>query len=263
MTSSILLTGGTGTLGRRVLPLLLDAGFTVRVLSRRVHEPGDGVEYVTGDLIEDEGTAAAVEGAETVLHLAGGAKGDDVATRNLARAAARAGVGHFVHISVVGADRIPLAYLRAQRDAELAVADSGVPWTTLRAAQFHTLVLTMVEKMAKLPVVPVPGGLRLQSVDPGEVAARLVELVRGEPSGPVADLVGPEEYGLAEPVRAYLRAYGKRRPLMPVRIPGKAGRAYRAGENLSVDGAMRGTRTWAEFLADAPEHVHVVGTEAP
>ncbi|GAA2060627.1 NAD(P)H-binding protein [Streptomyces albiaxialis] len=256
MTSSILLTGGTGTLGRRVLPLLLDEGFTVRVLSRKAHARADGVEYVTGDLLKDEGTEAAVDGAATVLHLAGGAKGDDVATRNLARAAARAGTRHFVHISVVGADRVPLAYLRAQRDAERAVADSGVPWTTLRAAQFHTLVLTMVEKMTKLPVVPVPGGLRLQSVDPGEVAARLVGLTRGEPSGLVPELVGPEEYGLADVLRTYLRAHGKRRPLMPVRIPGRAGRSYRAGENLSVDGVTRGTRTWAEFLA-VQEHVQV------
>jgi uncharacterized protein YbjT (DUF2867 family) len=254
MTSPILLTGGTGTLGRLVVPLLRDAGYDVRVLSRHSHEPGDGVEYVTGDLLKGEGIESAVEGAEIILHLAGGPKGDDEATRNLVRAASRAGVQHLVHISVIGADRVPLSYFRAKLGAERAVADSGVPRTTLRAAQFHDLVLTVVQKMAKLPVVPVPGGLRFQPVDSGEVAARLVELTLGKPAGLVPDLAGPKVYGMAELVRGYLQARGKRRLMMPVRIPGKAGRAYRAGENLSREGAFVGQRTWEDFLAERLRH---------
>ena len=254
MTSPILLTGGTGTLGRLVVPLLRDAGYDVRVLSRHSHEPGDGVEYVTGDLLEGEGIEPAVDGAELILHLAGGPKGDEEATRNLVRAASRAGVQHLVYISVIGADRVPLGYFRSKLGAERAVADSGVPWTTLRAAQFHDLVLTVVQKMAKLPVVPVPGGLRFQPVDSGEVAARLVELTLGKPAGLVPDLAGPKVYGMAELVRGYLQARGKRRLMMPVRMPGKAGRAYRAGENLSREGAFVGRRTWEDFLAERLRH---------
>ncbi|MGH3424576.1 MAG: SDR family oxidoreductase, partial [Nocardioidaceae bacterium] len=190
MTPPILVTGGTGTLGRLVVARLLSAGSDVRVLSRSGREPADGIEYVTGDLLKNEGLEAAVDGVGIVLHLAGGPKGDDEATRNLVRAAARAGVRHLVYISVVGADRVPLAWLRSKLAAEQAIADSGVPWTTLRAAQFHDLVLTVVQKMARMPVVPIPGGLRFQPVDSDEVAARLVELARGEPAGRVADLTG-------------------------------------------------------------------------
>jgi hypothetical protein len=51
-------------------------------------------------------------------------------------------------------------------------------------------------------------------------------------------------------VRGYLKATGKHRPMLPVRIPGKAGRAYRAGDNLVLEGAQVGKRTWAEFLGD-------------
>ncbi|HVK25816.1 MAG TPA: NAD(P)H-binding protein [Actinokineospora sp.] len=246
--TSILVTGGTGTLGSLVTPLLLAQGLDVRVLSRHDRAPAGGIELVTGDLVKDEGVDAAVAGAEIVLHLAGGPKGDDVATRNLARAAAKAGVRHLVYISVIGADRVPLAWLKSKLDAERAVAESGVPWTTLRAAQFHSLTLTMVEKMAKLPVVPVPGGLRLQPVDAADVAARLVELALGEPAGLVPDLAGPTVYALGELIDGYLGARGKRRLRLPVRIPGKAGRSYRAGENLSLDGAV-GARTWEDFLA--------------
>lgn len=241
---NILVTGGTGTLGRIVTPLLRDAGHQVTVLSRR---PVDGAAHVTADLRTGEGIDLA--GAETVLHLAGGPKGDDEATRNLVRAAVDAGVRHLVHISVVGADRVPVAWLRMKHAAEQAIAESGLPWTTLRAAQFHDLTLTVAEKMAKLPIVPVPGGLRFQPVDAADVADRLVELTLGEPAGLVTDLVGPTVYGMGDLVRGYLRATGRRRPMMPVRMPGKAGKSYRAGENLNLNGADHGHRTWEDFLA--------------
>jgi uncharacterized protein YbjT (DUF2867 family) len=250
MSAPILVTGGTGTLGRHVVPLLRAAGQDVRVLSRRGREPRDGVEYVTGDLLAGEGIAPAVAGVGTVLHLAGGPKGDDEATGNLVRAAASAGVRHLVYISVIGADTVPLGYFRAKLGAERAVAGSGPPWTILRAAQFHDLVLTVAEKMAKLPVIPVPGGLRFQPVDSRDVAARLVELTLGRPAGRVADLAGPQVYGMGDLVGDYLRACGKRRAMMPVRMPGKAGRAYRAGLNLSLEGADVGSRSWPEFLAE-------------
>ena len=248
--SLLLVTGGTGTLGRLVVPMLRAAGRDVRVLSRQPRDPADGIDQVTGDLRTGEGLAAAVEGAGTVLHLAGGPKGDEEATSNLMEAAAAAGVRHVVYISVIGADKVPLSWFAAKLGAERAVAGSGLPWTTLRAAQFHDLALTVVEKMAKLPVIPAPGGLRFQPVDAREVAARLVELTLGEPAGLVPDLAGPTVYGMAELSGGYLEARGKRRLTMPVRMPGKAGRAYRAGANLSVEGAHVGKRTWEDFLAE-------------
>jgi uncharacterized protein YbjT (DUF2867 family) len=248
MRAPILVTGGTGTIGRRVVPLLRDAGQDVRVLTRQDRESGNGVEYVTGDLMKDEGIEAALDGVETVMHLAGGGKGDEEVARNLMAAVARARVRHIVLISVIAADRVPLAWMKTQVAVERTVAESGVPYTILRAAQLHDLVVKVVESMAKLPVVPIPGGLRFQPVDGRDVAARLVELALGEPAGRVPDLAGPEVYGMRDLVTGYLGARGKRRPTLPVRIPGKAGRAYRAADNLTVDGADHGTRTWEDFL---------------
>jgi uncharacterized protein YbjT (DUF2867 family) len=257
MTAPILVTGGTGTLGRLVVRRLRDGGADVRVLSRRRREAADGVEFVTGDLATGEGVAAAVAGTEVVLHCAGGPKGDEVKARHLVQAASRAGVRHLVYISVVGADRIPAAsgidramfgYFGSKLGAERAVADSGLPWTTLRATQFHDLLLTTVQQLARLPVIPVPAGFRFQPVDPDEVAARLVELALGPPAGLVPDLAGPRVYELAELLRGYLRARGRHRPILPVRVPGKAARAFRSGANLSLDQAV-GHRTWEDFLA--------------
>ncbi|MBM9506459.1 SDR family oxidoreductase [Actinacidiphila acididurans] len=248
MTSPILVTGGTGTLGKHVVPLLLQAGREVRVLSRTGKDPINGVEYVNADLLKGEGLDPALQGVETVLHLAGGPKGDDKVAQNLVQAAVRADVKHMVYISVIAADKVPLGYFRAKHGAEQAVAGSGLPWTTLRAAQFHDLVFNVVSKMTKMPVVPVPGGLRFQPVDAREVADRLVDLTLGQPAGLVPDLAGPKVYGMGDLARGYLQALGKRRPMMPMRMPGKAGKAYRAADNLNLE-AQVGKLTWEEYLA--------------
>ena len=254
MTSPVLVTGGTGTLGRQVVPRLRDAGREVRVLSRRSHAP----EHVTGDLLAGEGIEPAVRGAGTIVHLAGATKGDDEATRNLVGAASRAGAQHLVYISVVGTDRIPLVsgldramfgYFGSKLAAERVVADSGLPWTTLRATQFHDLLVTVAQQMVKLPAIPVPAGFRFQPVDAGEVAGRLVELTLAAPAGLVPDMAGPRVYRMADLLRGYLRARGKRRRIVAVRIPGKAASALRAGANLAPERAV-GHRTWEEFLAE-------------
>ncbi|SHN51385.1 Uncharacterized conserved protein YbjT, contains NAD(P)-binding and DUF2867 domains [Geodermatophilus obscurus] len=263
MGTPILVTGGTGTLGRLVTPLLAEAAGAVRVLSRGSHEPAEGVEFVTGDLVSGEGVDAAVQGVDTIVHLAGTAKGDDVKARRLVDAAAASGVRHLVFISVVGADRIPVTgrmdrtmfgYFAAKLAAERIIAESGLPWTTLRATQFHELTLATVQGMAKMPVIPVPTGFRFQPVDAGEVAARLVELALDRPAGLVPDLGGPRVYGMDELIRSYLRARGRHRLTMPVRTPGDAARAFRAGANLAPERAV-GQRTWEEFLAErVPAH---------
>lgn len=249
MNAKIFVTGGTGGLGSHTVPLLRAAGYDLRILSRSVREDTDGVEYVTGDLLAGENLDEALDGMETVLHLAGAQKGDDIATRNLAQAAARAGVRHIVYISVIGADKVPVGWLRMKAAAEKAIEESGVPYTILRAAQFHDLTLKAVRTMAKLPVVPNPGGLRFQPVDARDVAARLVELVAGPPAGLVPDIAGPEVIAMGDLVRSYVKAAGKHRMLMPVRIPGKAGKAYRAGDNLTLAGALVASGSWTDFLA--------------
>jgi uncharacterized protein YbjT (DUF2867 family) len=258
MTAPILVTGGTGTLGRLVVAGLRDAGRDVRVLSRHPHEHTQGVEHVTGDLATGEGVDAAVAGTGVIVHCAGSAKGDGDKARHLAGAASRAGARHLVNISVVGADRVPLAsavdramfgYFGAKLAAEQAVAGSGLPWSTLRATQFHDLIYLVVRQLARLPVVPVPAGIRFQPIDAAEVAARLVELALGAPSGLVPDLAGPRAYDLAELARGYLRAVGRRRLFLPVRVPGQAAKALRSGANLSPGRAVGG-KTWEEFLTE-------------
>lgn len=167
-------------------------------------------------------------------------------------------MNHIVYISVVGADRIPvesfidramLGYFAGKRSAEEIVEQSGIPWTTLRATQFHDLTLKTVEAMAKMPIVPVPAGWRVQPVDAGEVADCLVELALAAPAGLAPSLGGPRVYEMDDLVRSYLQATGKQRPIIHLPLPGTAARAYREGANLAPDRAV-GRRTWEEFLAE-------------
>jgi uncharacterized protein YbjT (DUF2867 family) len=253
----ILVTGGTGTLGRHVVRRLTDAGRDVRVLTRGSRTDEAGVRYLTGDLLTGAGIGPAVDGVATIVHCAGSSRGDEVATQHLVSAAGGAGRPHLVYISVVGAERLPVrsrvdramfAYFDMKRKAERVVEGSGLPWTTLRATQFHDLILTVVQALTKLPMVPVPSRVAFQPVDTDEVAAHMVELALGPPSGLVPDIAGPRVHQTSELVRAYLDATGRRRLLVPIHLPGGAARALRSGANLPLGGTV-GTRTWEEFLA--------------
>ena len=179
-------------------------------------------------------------------------KGNEDETWRLVQAASRAGTRHLVYISVVGADSVPIisgidramfGYYGSKLAAEQVVAKSGLPWTTLRATQFHQSMLKLVQQMAKMPLIPVPAGWRFQPIDAGEVADRLVELALGTPSGLVPDMGGPRVYEMAELVRTYLRANGKRRPsclsgfrVMPPASSGRAKTSPRTGQSADVHG---------------------------
>ena len=172
----VLVTGGTGTLGRHVIPRLREAGRPVRLLSRQCGEAGEAIEHVTGDLATGEGIEAAVDGAEIIIHCAGSGRGDEDKAVNLVDALSGADARHLVFISVVGADRIPVVsgvdramfgYFASKLAAERVVADSGISWTTLRATQFHDMFLTTAAQMAKMPLIPVPSGFSSSRSMPG------------------------------------------------------------------------------------------------
>ncbi|MCU1472992.1 SDR family oxidoreductase [Amnibacterium sp.] len=248
MAAPMLVTGGTGNLGRRVVALLEAEGRDVRILSRHPGTDRPGVRHVAGDTVTGRGLDAAMTGAEVVLHLAGGPRGDDAAGRSVARSAGAAGVRHLVLISVVGADRMPIGYFRAKAAAEGAVAAGGTPFTILRAAQFHDFVHPVARALGRFPLVPAPRGLRFEPVDASEVAVRLVELALGDPAGRVPDLAGPDVLGFADLVAALRARLGRRTVHVPVPLAGRIGSAYRLGWNLAPAQATRGAITWSQYL---------------
>jgi uncharacterized protein YbjT (DUF2867 family) len=248
MASPVLVTGGTGRLGRLVVARLQDADCDVRVLARHDRgAPGDA-RFFTADLRSGEGVDPAVTGVSAIIHCATSTRGDAEATRNLVTAAARAGSPHLVYVSIVGIDHIASrGYPKAKLEAEEIVAGSALPWTILRVTQFYDYILGNVRKLARLPVTPVPAGFPIRPVDPGEVAARLAELALGEPAGRAADMAGPQAMNWVSMLRSYLEATHQRRWMIPVRIPGT--RAVRNGALLPPPGHTAGSRTWDQFLS--------------
>jgi uncharacterized protein YbjT (DUF2867 family) len=245
----VLVTGGTGRLGRRLIQPLQDAGHQVRQMSRRGTGPGG----VRGDLATGSDLTTALAGAEIVVHAASDPRGDpwqvDVAgTRRLVEAVDRSRLRHLVYVSIVGVDRIPYGYYRAKWAAEQVLLASGLPVTLLRATQFHEFADELLEQARRGPVVPVPMGWRVQPVDVGEVAAHVAEVCGRPPAGGVVEFGGPEELSVAELARAWAAAKAPGAHVVSTPVPGRLSAALRDGAGVPT-GGERGRRTYAEHLS--------------
>jgi uncharacterized protein YbjT (DUF2867 family) len=169
-------------------------------------------------------------------------------TERLLRAAGRAGVSHLLFVSIVGVDRNPyFPYYRLKLETERIVERSEVPWTILRATQFHGFLLLFIQPLGRLPVMPAPKDFLFQPIDVGEVAARVAELALAAPSGRVPDVGGPEVRTFADLAKAYLAVAGLGRRVVEVPVPGRMARALREGAQLAPDGRYGEVR-WEEFL---------------
>ncbi|MGW4381501.1 SDR family oxidoreductase [Kitasatospora sp. NPDC004531] len=245
----LVVTGGTGTLGRVVVRRLLARGCPVRVVSRQAHTP-DEHGWAVADLVTGRGLEQALAGAGTVVHCATtNGKRDVDATRRLLAAAREVGVPHLLYVSIVGIDRVPLGYYRAKAECERLIAGSGIGWTVLRATQFHDLLLRLLDGLSKAPVLLLPRGVAFQPVDVRDVAERLADLAEAGPAGRVADFGGPQVRPVEALAAEFLAASGRRRPVLRVPTPGGAVKALRAGGNLAP-GHADGRITFAEFLAE-------------
>jgi uncharacterized protein YbjT (DUF2867 family) len=248
-TPQVLVTGGTGVLGRRVVERLGSEGIRARVFSRSGRPC-----TIRGDLLTGEGLEPAVQGVDTIIHCASSpfrrARQVDVeGTGRLLEVAAEAGVSHLAYISIVGIDRAAsYPYYRIKLDTERVVEAAPVPHTILRATQFYDLVLMAMRFLDRLPLMVVPRGFLGQPIDAGEVAGRLVELALSGPAGRAPDIGGPEVSTLADAARGYLQAKGSRRRIFEFPVPGKTARAFREGALVCPDRAY-GKIRWEDFLS--------------
>ncbi len=262
--TQVLVTGGTGDLGRELVPRLVSRGYDVIVLSRRANPPVPaGVRVVQGDLTTGEGLEDALAGAEVIVHCATGAreaivrglgyrrskKTDIEPTERLASSAKSKGSPHIVYISIVGVDKIPLGYYRAKLETEQAIERSGLPYSILRTTQWHTFADEVCRRLSASPVLMLPKGFKSQLLDGGEVAERMAAIVDQGPSQHVPDMGGPEVLDMRHVSKSWLEAKGKRRAVLSLPIPGKAVAGFAAGHNLTP-GHADGRITWDQWLRE-------------
>src|SRR6266851_2434689 len=232
----ILVTGGAGRLGRLIVTQLSAAGYPVRGMSRRA-KPGDdwpGAEWKQADLKTGAGLSRAVQGMDVVVHLAA--------------------LGN----SMVGIDRVPWAGGKAKLASEDLIEHSGIPWSILRATQFHYGIDFLLHVLTRLPLVALlPTDLLLQPVAEEEVARRLCEIVQAGPSGRLPDMGGPQVYTSGELARSWLRQRGMHRAILPIFLPGKTASGMRQGGNTCPQQAT-GTVSWEAWLQQH-ERTHQIG----
>jgi uncharacterized protein YbjT (DUF2867 family) len=249
----VAVVGGTGVLGTPLVAELAARGDRVLALSRK---PGRtlpaGASRRRVDLTTGEGLAEALAGVEVVVDASNSSPRDAApvlveGTKRLLQAGAAAGVRHYVGVSIVGCDRVPIAYYKVKIEQERAIAGGQVPWSLLRATQFHTLLAWSFEQAGRFGVVP-SAAARLQPIDAPVVAARLVEAVHDRPAGRLDDVAGPEVRTLSELAKVW-RASGHR--ALPVRIPmlGPVGRPLHEAA-LCNPPAAAGGPTFEQWLAD-------------
>ncbi len=243
----ILVSGGTGTLGRELVRRFVEAGERVRVMTRdpgRARGLGPGVEFVGGDLADDASVAAALRGCRAVVAAAHGFVGpgrtspeavDRDGNRRLIRAAREAGIERFVLVSVVGAGpKHPMSLMRAKFAAELALRESGLAFTIVRAPPFMETWIRIVDEMLDAKghaLVFGPGTNPVNFVSVRDIAALAVLAVQGAAPDELYELGGPENVGLAELAQRVIQARGrvanvKHVPLLALRAVSFVARAF-------------------------------------
>jgi uncharacterized protein YbjT (DUF2867 family) len=245
----IAIVGGTGLLGRQVTAELRGRGHQVRVLSRNA--PEYRVDLTTG-----AGLDAALDGCEAVVDASNNSSRTAAATlvegtRRLLAAGQQAGVAHHVCVSIVGCDQVSLGYYRVKTEQEDVVAGGPLPWTIVRATQFHEFVAHMLGAAARYRVVPVPRGV-LQPVAVAEAAHAVADAAVAGPRRGRVQVAGPDVTAIRDLAVTWRRAAGQRALLLPIPVPGKVGRALLAGSLTTAHPDVRGTVTFAAWATSRP-----------
>lgn len=245
-------TGGTGTVGRHVVAELVLAGHAVRVLTRRPPADGPG-EHRAVDLTSGEGLDEALTGVDIVIDAANRAKGGKGAaavlvdgTARLLAAERRAGVAHHVALSLAGIEKVPHGYWAIKLAQERAVRDGGVPWSIVRATQFHELLDMGFGGAARAGVLPAFDAL-LQPVAALHVARVVAEVAQGEPLFAWEHVAGPEVRRMRDLARTWRAVTGRHAIVVPVPLRRRLAAPLAAGA-LIPEGAVTGGPGFAEWL---------------
>ncbi|MGY4395558.1 uncharacterized protein YbjT (DUF2867 family) [Sphingomonas sp. UYAg733] len=259
--TTILVTGAAGTLGQAVVQRLLDHGSEVRAIVRSDNDSVDGAETIVVDLLTGHGLSDAMGGVDAVIHCATGFGPDATAECDVAElllsAASGAGSPHMVYISIIGADRTSFPYFQAKTRVERLFEQSGLPFSILRATQFHGFVLGLIRSFESDGELRIPRGLAFQPIDVDEVAEALSRTALREPLGAVVEMAGPQILTLEEMAESYADSMGAI-PVVSVDSSEDAAEfhdVFRSRNMVAPDRAV-GQVNWSVFV----ERQHLLAT---
>ena len=242
----VAVAGGTGVVGQHVVGALEQAGHKTVVLAR-----SKGVDVASGQGLDGAlaGAAAVIDCSNVATMRASASEAFfAAATRNLLTAGKHAGVRHYVALSIVGIDRVDLGYYRGKRvQEELLLADSR-PSSVLRATQFHEFAGQLLDRTARARW-SWPPGCGCSPSPLGRWARRWPSSRPAIRSGWRQTWPGRVRRRCVDLVRQVLRVRAQRRLLVPLRLPGPAGRAMVGGGLLPQQPGPRGEQTFAQYLA--------------
>ncbi|KUH85327.1 MULTISPECIES: SDR family oxidoreductase [unclassified Mycobacterium] len=208
----ITVIGATGQIGSKVVDLLRANGHQVTAASLST-----GANVVTG-----EGLGEALSDADVLVDVVNSPSFDDgpvmdfftASSTNLVAAAHDRGIGHYVALSIVGCDLLPdSGYMRAKVAQEKIVAESGLPYTIVRATQFHEFAEAIVGSLIVDGDVRAPDG-RIQPIAAADVSAEVARAAEGRPVNGVLNVGGPDKMSFADLARAVLAAQGADTPVV-------------------------------------------------
>jgi uncharacterized protein YbjT (DUF2867 family) len=251
--NNILLTGGTGVLGRHFCSQLDRAGLNFWALTRNPH-PAAYYRQVAGDLLRKTSLDSALCGMNTVIHCASSGaanpEADIAAMRNLIDAAHHDKISHIVYVSIVGIDHLTwFPYYKAKLACEEMLTESGIPWTILRATQFHELVAYFLGLMIRGPIMITPRGGRLQPVEASAVAEVLTRAVRERRSGRLTDVAGPEVHSFESLAKSWQHATHQRKMIVPFPVPDMRFRLLRSNR-LYHSGCESVGMSWENWIRE-------------
>jgi len=255
MKKKLLITGGSGTLGSAIIQLALKTGrYEVSTLST---DPGkhsfpETCRVFKGDLITGEGLREALNTVQLIIHCASSVNDaqrvDLNGTANLLAALDSSTIENLVYVSIVGIDHVDHPYYMIKVKVEQLIAGSGIPYSIMRATQFHEYVVAFIRSLKATDAeINVPSGLKFQPIAVPDLAEMLLELSSAKATGLVSFVGGPEILGLEDMTAAYLNATRSQQKLHLIEPAQPRELRFRTGANL-VPHAKYGKITWARFL---------------
>ncbi len=230
------MTGSTGQLGSALLNQLKGSDYIVKITSRRKPEGIGHFEWVYSDLLSGEGIEEAVNDVDVIIHAATSPTKDSknfevTGFENFLSKLQH--IKHFIYPSIVGIEEIPLKYYKLKYEAEELLKNSSIPYTIVRATQFHGFVENLLLSKPLFKRYIIPGNIKFQSVSVDEFAKNLIDFINKGPQGRTDDFGGPDIMTLREMAELKIKINNETNKVLSISLPGKLYKSFCGGKNTN------------------------------